>query len=195
MKCFVSCVTYEPKLRPTMQCHVGLYFLSNSFLMKAAMSFSMLYFSKAWKDYQSMLLVTASWLLVLSRYWARNRISLCTTERDAGLWRGKNQVLNFKEQKKVCFWPQDRWKCGWIALRVLHEQGVKRRGIRSAMIRMRPIKICAVRCEGAKSSYERYCESIARLAREEDQHCQKYVWASALALTWVAQSTASCCIS
>ena len=30
MKCLVSCVTYEPKLRPTMQCHVGLYFLSNS---------------------------------------------------------------------------------------------------------------------------------------------------------------------
>ena len=48
MKCFVSCVTYEPKLRPTMQCQVGLYFLSNSFLMKAAMSFSMLYFSRAW---------------------------------------------------------------------------------------------------------------------------------------------------
>lgn len=36
-----------PKLRPTMQCHVGLYFLSNSFLMKAAMSFSMLNFSRA----------------------------------------------------------------------------------------------------------------------------------------------------
>ena len=36
-----------PKLRPTMQCHVGLYFLSNSFLMYAAMSFSMLYFSRA----------------------------------------------------------------------------------------------------------------------------------------------------
>ena len=36
----------EPK-RPTMQCQVGLYFLSNSFLMKAAMSFSMLYFSSA----------------------------------------------------------------------------------------------------------------------------------------------------
>eukprot|EP00416_Gambierdiscus_australes_P030073 CAMPEP_0171088166 /NCGR_PEP_ID=MMETSP0766_2-20121228/20613_1 /TAXON_ID=439317 /ORGANISM="Gambierdiscus australes, Strain CAWD 149" /LENGTH=80 /DNA_ID=CAMNT_0011545937 /DNA_START=232 /DNA_END=471 /DNA_ORIENTATION=+ len=31
-----------------MACHVGLYFLSNSFLMKAAMSFSMLYFSSAW---------------------------------------------------------------------------------------------------------------------------------------------------
>lgn len=38
MKWRVSCVTYEPKLRPTMQCHVGLYFLSNSFLMQAAMS-------------------------------------------------------------------------------------------------------------------------------------------------------------
>jgi len=47
MKCFVSCVTYDPKLRPTMQCQVGLYFLSNSFLMNAAMSFSMLYFSRA----------------------------------------------------------------------------------------------------------------------------------------------------
>ena len=47
MKCLVSWVTYEPKLRPTMQCQVGLYFLSNSFLMKAAMSFSMLYFSRA----------------------------------------------------------------------------------------------------------------------------------------------------
>lgn len=52
MKCFVSCVTYEPKLRPTMQCHVGLYFLSNSFLMNAAISFSMLYRSSAW-DAQS----------------------------------------------------------------------------------------------------------------------------------------------
>ena len=39
--------TRSPKFRPTMQCHVGLYFLSNSFLMNAAMSFSMLYFSKA----------------------------------------------------------------------------------------------------------------------------------------------------
>merc|ERR1712230_290893 len=39
---------YEPKFRPTMQCHVGLYFLSNSFLMNAAMSLSMLYFSRAW---------------------------------------------------------------------------------------------------------------------------------------------------
>ena len=29
MKCLVSWVTYEPKLRPTMQCQVGLYFLSN----------------------------------------------------------------------------------------------------------------------------------------------------------------------
>jgi hypothetical protein len=48
MKCLVSCVTYDPKLRPTMQCQVGLYFLSNSFLMYAAMSFSMLYFSRAW---------------------------------------------------------------------------------------------------------------------------------------------------
>ena len=38
---------HGPKLRPTMQCHVGLYFLSNSFLMKAAMSFSMLNFSRA----------------------------------------------------------------------------------------------------------------------------------------------------
>ena len=47
MKCFVSWVTYEPKFLPTMQCQVGLYFLSNSFLMYAAMSFSMLYFSIA----------------------------------------------------------------------------------------------------------------------------------------------------
>ena len=29
----VSWVTYEPKFLPTMQCQVGLYFLSNSFLM------------------------------------------------------------------------------------------------------------------------------------------------------------------
>ena len=50
MKCFVSCVTYDPKLRPTMQCQVGLYFLSNSFLMNAAMSFSMLYFSRAYGE-------------------------------------------------------------------------------------------------------------------------------------------------
>ena len=34
---------HEPKLRPTTACQVGLYFLSNSFLTKAAMSFSMLY--------------------------------------------------------------------------------------------------------------------------------------------------------
>lgn len=47
MKCFVSCVTYEPKFLPTIQCQVGLYFLSNSFLMYAAMSFSMLNFSIA----------------------------------------------------------------------------------------------------------------------------------------------------
>ena len=33
----------DPKLRPTTACQVGLYFLSNSFLMNAAMSFSMLY--------------------------------------------------------------------------------------------------------------------------------------------------------
>merc|ERR1712064_171111 len=39
---------FDKKYSPTMQCQVGLYFLSNSFLMKAAMSFSMLYFSKAW---------------------------------------------------------------------------------------------------------------------------------------------------
>jgi hypothetical protein len=32
-----------------MQCQVGPYFLSNSFLMKAAMSFSMLYFSSAFE--------------------------------------------------------------------------------------------------------------------------------------------------
>ena len=25
-------MTYEPKFRPTMQCHVGLYFLSNSYV-------------------------------------------------------------------------------------------------------------------------------------------------------------------
>jgi hypothetical protein len=37
-----------PKFLPTMQCHVGLYFLSNSFFMYAAMSFSMLYFSSAY---------------------------------------------------------------------------------------------------------------------------------------------------
>ena len=36
-----------PKFRPTIQCQVGLYFLSNSFLMKAAMSFSILNFSSA----------------------------------------------------------------------------------------------------------------------------------------------------
>jgi hypothetical protein len=56
MKFFVSCVTYEPKLRPTMQCHVGLYFLSNSFLMCAATSFSILYSARALQA-QSM----ASW--------------------------------------------------------------------------------------------------------------------------------------
>lgn len=37
-----------PKLRPTMQCHVGLYFLSNSFLTYDAMSFSILYRSSAY---------------------------------------------------------------------------------------------------------------------------------------------------
>lgn len=45
MKWRVSCVTYDPKFRPTIQCQVGLYFLSNSFLMYAAIS---------WKEkYQS----------------------------------------------------------------------------------------------------------------------------------------------
>merc|ERR1719503_112756 len=34
----------------TIQCQVGLYFLSNSFLMKAAISFSMLNFSRAWVE-------------------------------------------------------------------------------------------------------------------------------------------------
>lgn len=78
MKCLVSCVTYDPaaevqtikpatqacttksqhtqalpKFLPTMQCHVGLYFLSNSFLMKAAISFSTLYFSSAYKELDS----------------------------------------------------------------------------------------------------------------------------------------------
>ena len=43
----VSWVTYDPKFLPTIQCQVGLYFLSNSFLMYAAISFSMLYFSSA----------------------------------------------------------------------------------------------------------------------------------------------------
>merc|ERR1712064_56486 len=39
---------FDKKYSPTWHCIVGLYFLSNSFLMKAAMSFSMLYFSSAW---------------------------------------------------------------------------------------------------------------------------------------------------
>ncbi len=47
MKFLVSCVTYDPKLRPTIQCHVGSYFLSNSFLMNPAISFSVEYFSIA----------------------------------------------------------------------------------------------------------------------------------------------------
>ena len=47
MKCPVSCVTYDPKFLPTTQCHVGWYFLSNSFLMYAAMSFSISYLSNA----------------------------------------------------------------------------------------------------------------------------------------------------
>uniref|UniRef100_A0A1L8E7S8 Uncharacterized protein n=1 Tax=Haematobia irritans TaxID=7368 RepID=A0A1L8E7S8_HAEIR len=47
MKWRVSCVTYDPKFLPTIQCHVGLYFLSNSFFMNAAISFSILYFSNA----------------------------------------------------------------------------------------------------------------------------------------------------
>ena len=38
---------HAPKLRPTMQCHVGLCFLSNSFLMYAAKSFSTLNLSNA----------------------------------------------------------------------------------------------------------------------------------------------------
>ena len=37
----------SPKLRPTTQCHVGVCFLSNSFLTKAAMSFSIVYLSMA----------------------------------------------------------------------------------------------------------------------------------------------------
>lgn len=47
MKCLVSCVTQDPKFLPTTQCQVGLYFLSNYFLMQAAMSFSMLNFYRA----------------------------------------------------------------------------------------------------------------------------------------------------
>jgi hypothetical protein len=38
---------YAPKLRPTTQCHVGVCFLSNSFLTKVAMSFSIVYLSMA----------------------------------------------------------------------------------------------------------------------------------------------------
>ena len=37
----------SPKLRPTMQCHVGPCFLSNSFLMNPAISFSTVNFSRA----------------------------------------------------------------------------------------------------------------------------------------------------
>jgi hypothetical protein len=40
-------LSFSPKLRPTTQCQVGVCFLSNSFLTKAAMSFSMVYLSMA----------------------------------------------------------------------------------------------------------------------------------------------------
>ena len=100
MKCLVSCVTYEPasnqelnrkiqhfwqragcrqkacspKFLPTIQCHVGLYFLSNSFLMNAAMSFSTLYFSKACSESSQVITwLTLMWVPDLARptfqYW------------------------------------------------------------------------------------------------------------------------------
>ena len=40
-------MVHAPKLRPTMQCHVGPCFASKSFLMYAATSFSTVYFSSA----------------------------------------------------------------------------------------------------------------------------------------------------
>lgn len=40
MKCLLSCVTYDPKLDPTIQCHVGPYFASKSFFRLAAISLS-----------------------------------------------------------------------------------------------------------------------------------------------------------
>lgn len=98
MKCLVSCVTYEPKLRPTMlkkrrqirwangnstptgntyQCQVGLYFLSNSFLMYAAISFSMLYFSKAWVAMSTSQRQTIEWMCVSKvRQWSLTCILL-----------------------------------------------------------------------------------------------------------------------
>lgn len=62
-----------PKFRPTMQCHVALYFLSNSFLMNAAMSFSMLYRSRACRIQQTIL--PASYTL-----YARNGARRCCTQ-------------------------------------------------------------------------------------------------------------------
>src|SRR3954447_7247023 len=44
---YIPWVTYEPKFLPTTTCQVGPYFRSNSFLMNAAISFSILYFSRA----------------------------------------------------------------------------------------------------------------------------------------------------
>ena len=49
---FVSCVIEQPKLLPTTQCHVALpsspaWFVSNSFFMNVAMSFSILNWSSA----------------------------------------------------------------------------------------------------------------------------------------------------
>lgn len=52
---------HSPKFLPTIQCHVGLYFLSNSFLMNAAMSFSTLYFSNACSESSQVI----SWLTLM----------------------------------------------------------------------------------------------------------------------------------
>lgn len=41
----------SPKLLPTMQCHVGLYFVSKCFLMNEAMSFSTVCASTAWHQH------------------------------------------------------------------------------------------------------------------------------------------------
>ena len=80
----VCCCPGLPKFLPTMACQVGLYFLSNSFLMKAAMSFSTLYFSNAYRQPSKAITVdldVRSWnarlLQVSSEHTVSNMSVLC----------------------------------------------------------------------------------------------------------------------
>lgn len=86
----VCCCPGLPKFLPTMACQVGLYFLSNSFLMKAAMSFSTLYFSNAYRQPSEAITVdldVRSWnarlLQVSSEHTVSNMSVLCELQERA----------------------------------------------------------------------------------------------------------------